>query len=104
MKSGLSDPLLTVPMKAVVRDGGLQPLCFVVTEDDSKGMGLRAEARSVVLGGLWGDRITIEAGLFAGDRVIVEGQHFVRSGDAVHVVGATTAPPEDATAQLGSGP
>ena len=87
-------------MKAVVRDGGLQPLCFVVTEDDSEGgTGLRAESRPVVLGGLWGDRVGIEAGLAPGARVIVAGQHFVRSGDPVHVV-PPAANPEDAPAGL----
>ncbi len=83
---------LTVPMKAIVRDGGLQPLCFVVTvEAGAKGeAGLRAESRPVVLGEIWDDRIGINAGLAAGVRVIVAGQHFVRSGDAVHII--TTAP------------
>ena len=93
---------MTVPMKAVVRDGGLQPLCFVVTDADSEsGTGLQAESRPVVLGGLWGDRVAIEAGLVPGDRVIVAGQHFVRSGDPVHVVGPA-ANLENAPAGLGS--
>jgi RND family efflux transporter MFP subunit len=88
---------LTVPMKAVVRDGGLQPLCFVVGETQiakrTDGEAThRVEARPVVLGKLWRDRIEITAGLTAGSRVITAGQHFVRSGDAVHIV-ATAAPP-----------
>jgi RND family efflux transporter MFP subunit len=106
LKSGASDPLLTVPLKAVVRDGGLQALCFVVSDTQSSdGAQLRVESRPVVLGRLWGDRIAIDAGLSAGDRVIVKGQHFVRSGDAVHVIGPAgqrTSPA--ARMRLGGGP
>lgn len=90
LERGASEPMLTVPMKAVVRDGGHRALCFVAAEDttpaNSASTGLHAESRTVVLGRLWRDRIAITAGLSAGDRVIVKGQHFVRSGDAIHLV------------------
>ncbi|MCP5040336.1 MAG: efflux RND transporter periplasmic adaptor subunit [bacterium] len=81
--TGSAEEILTVPMNAVVRDGALRTLCFVV-ETDEAGK-LSAQARRVTLGRLAGDRVSIGSGLRRGDRVIVHGQHFLREGDAVHV-------------------
>ncbi len=81
--TGSAEEILTVPMNAVVRDGALRTLCFVV-ETDEAGK-LSAQARRVTLGRLAGDRVSIGSGLRRGDRVIVHGQHFLREGDAVRV-------------------
>lgn len=76
------DDLLTVPMNAVVRDGALRTLCFVVA---SQGDRMIAEDRRVSLGKLVGDRVEIAAGVRPGERVIIQGQHFLRAGDLVRV-------------------
>lgn len=82
------DDMLTVPMNAVVRDGALRTLCFVVSKHGDE---IRAEGRLVELGKLVGGRVEITSGLRAGDRVIVQGQHYLRAGDAVKVVETVAA-------------
>ncbi len=74
----------TVPLTAVLREISREPFCFVVRERDGTA---RAERRSVVLGALYQDRVTISSGLRAGERVVVRGQHFLTAGDPVRIVG-----------------
>ncbi len=77
----LGEPVerMLVPLAAVLRGSDTQPFCFL----EHEGV---AERRLVTLGELHEERVAIEAGLSAGDRVIVRGQHFLRPGDRVTVV------------------
>ncbi len=80
--TGVTPELVTLPINAVVRDGALRTLCFVA---EQTAQGLRAATRPLVLGPLQGNRVVIERGIAAGDRVIVRGQHFLRHGDPIHL-------------------
>ena len=68
-----------VPLAAVLRGSDTRPFCFLEREGV-------AERRLVTLGSLYEERVSIESGLSAGDRLIVRGQHFLRPGDRVAVV------------------
>jgi len=74
---------LVIPQEAVIRvEEGY--VAFVVIDD---GMGGEAaELRTVTLGPAQANRVVIEEGLVAGDRVIVLGQNLVANGDRVRVV------------------
>jgi len=74
---------IVVPMNAVMRDGAMRTICFVVGTDMAGDAS--AETRTVTLGRLVGDRVEVRSGLRKGDRVIVYGQHFLQEGDAVRV-------------------
>lgn len=74
----------TVPLTAVLRDANLDPFCFVSRGDNGV---LTAERRSLVLGSLYGDAVTVASGLEPGERVVVRGQHVLRSGDPIREVG-----------------
>ncbi len=50
-----------------------------------------AHRRSVVLGGRYDERMEIERGIDAGDRVVVMGQHLLRDGVKVRVGDEPTA-------------
>jgi multidrug efflux pump subunit AcrA (membrane-fusion protein) len=89
LSTGSSSELLTLPMNAVVRDGALRTLSFVVVSEGAESSAL---SRRVSLGRLIGDRVEIKSGLRAGDRVIVHGQHFLRDGDRVRIVETAAAP------------
>jgi RND family efflux transporter MFP subunit len=74
-----------VPLSAVVRSapGSKEYAVFVV---DGQGEQAVAHLRKVVLGELVGNRVAIQSGLKAGERVIISGAQFVTDGQAVHVV------------------
>jgi RND family efflux transporter MFP subunit len=74
---------LLVPMSAVLRDADTRPFCFLAVERDGA---LRAERRRVTTGAVRGDRIAIASGLAEGEQLIVRGQHFLRTGDALNPV------------------
>lgn len=77
-RAQVSDALV-VPRHAVLRrEGGYQ--VYVAVPRDG---GWRAEARSVVPGITRGDEVAIDAGLEAGERVVVVGQQRVAHGDAL---------------------
>ncbi len=73
---------IVIAQDALIRDED----GFVVYVAVPDGDGWMAEVRPVQTGVADGGRIVIEAGLEAGDRVIVLGQHRVSDGDRVNVV------------------
>jgi membrane fusion protein, multidrug efflux system len=76
------DAALVVPQEAVLRvEDGYVVYVAIDTPD-----GPRAEVRPVVLGPAQGNRVIVDAGLAAGDRVIVVGQNRVAPGDRLEVV------------------
>jgi RND family efflux transporter MFP subunit len=76
--------VIVVPQDAVLRtENGYQ--VFVAVEIEGR---LRAEARPVQLGPLYANRVVVERGLEAGDRLIVRGQNLVEAGDNVRIVNA----------------
>jgi len=76
--TGAPEPLLLVPLAAVLRGADTRPFCFLAAERDGA---LRAERRPVTLGDVHGERVAITGGLAPGDRVVVRGQHFLQAGD-----------------------
>jgi len=74
----------TVPLVAVLRGIDSRPFTFVVI---GEGVDLRVQRRRITLGGLRGSRVSVIAGLEAGDRVVSRGQDLVTVGDAVAIVG-----------------
>jgi multidrug efflux system membrane fusion protein len=74
-----------VPVQAVQKSQQ-GPFVYVVRDDAS------AELRQVVTGQRHGERIVVERGVAAGERVITTGQIAVAPGGKVHVVEATSAP------------
>lgn len=78
------DGVLVVPQQVVTRtERGYQ--LFVVAERDGA---LVAEARDVRVGPTYGNRVVIEEGLAAGDRVITLGHRLVDDGSRVRIVQA----------------
>ncbi len=72
---------LAVPRHAVLRrENGY--VVYVARQTEN---GWRAEARSVEPGPSRGDRVVIDGGLEAGDRVVTVGQHRLAEGDAVRI-------------------
>jgi membrane fusion protein (multidrug efflux system) len=65
----------------------------VLLEDD------RVEKRTIRRGRRLDDRVIVEAGLRAGERVIVEGIHKVRHGETAEAVPPTTAEVPDPQAE-----
>jgi membrane fusion protein (multidrug efflux system) len=80
------DKALAVPLYAVITHGDES---FVYVEKDGK-----AERRLIKLGVLMGWQVHVEAGLNAGDRVIVVGQRFLDDGQAVKVIKNVSDPSE----------
>lgn len=73
---------LVVPQEAVIRvEDGYQVYVAVRQGDE-----WIAEARPVALGPSQGDRVIVDAGLQAGDRVVVVGQNQIARGDRLEVV------------------
>ena len=66
---------MLVPSTAIRQDDG-KDVVFVMREG-------RAERRAVSLGGTLGDSREVQAGISAGDSVIVEAPQNLRDGDAV---------------------
>lgn len=73
-----TDPVLTVPLAAVVNPGASQPSVFVYQD------GI-VQRRSVRLGPLAASRVIVRGPLAAGDRVVVTGQSQLADGDRVEV-------------------
>jgi membrane fusion protein, multidrug efflux system len=79
---GAARPALLVPREAVLRtESGYS--VFVIIEEAGR---LIAHATPVITGPGGGNRVVIESGLAAGDRVVVVGQHQVSHGDHVAIV------------------
>ena len=78
-------PVPVVPMSAIVRSKTKQEgyAVFVVDEQGGKAV---SRARNVSLGGALNDRIIVNDGLQAGERVIVTGATLVNDGDTVQIV------------------
>ncbi|MEX2583370.1 MAG: efflux RND transporter periplasmic adaptor subunit [Gemmatimonadota bacterium] len=76
---------LVVPQEAVLRveDG------YVAYVAVDRGEETIAEARSVIVGPSQGNRVIIDAGLNAGDRIIVVGQNRLAAGDRLQIVQPT---------------
>ncbi len=74
-----------VPLSAVVRvaPGAKEYAVFVVEGAGEKAI---ARRRPVTLGGVIGNRIVVQSGLGAGERVVVSGAQFVVDGDPVRVL------------------
>jgi len=73
---------LVVPQTAVLRDENGASM-FVVNKTDSL---VLARRQPVVMGASYGNRAVIEAGLSAGDEVVIVGQTNITEGDALMVV------------------
>jgi membrane fusion protein, multidrug efflux system len=81
---GRTEQALIVPREAVLRaEHGY--IVYTVVEQDGRRM---AQATPVTPGAGAGNRVVIDAGLMAGDRVVIVGQHQVAAGDLVQVVQA----------------
>jgi membrane fusion protein (multidrug efflux system) len=70
---------IAVPLYALVEQGG-RKVAFVA----ENGV---ARQREVTLGPILGDQVVIEAGLAAGERLLVKGQHLVADGAVIAVTG-----------------
>ena len=80
---------LVVPQGAVLRtEAGYQ--AFVVTEREGN---LVAEARRVRLGASYENRVVIDSGLVAGERLVTVGQRLVDAGSRVRIVSAEEKQP-----------
>jgi RND family efflux transporter MFP subunit len=78
------EAVCTIPLVAVLRGIDARPFSFVVVGEDAN---LRVERRRLTLGGLQDDRVSVIAGLVAGDRVVTLGRDLVTVGDGVTIVG-----------------
>ncbi|MCP3959469.1 MAG: efflux RND transporter periplasmic adaptor subunit [bacterium] len=74
---GSAAPRWTIPSQALRRDGS-QDMVFVIE-------GEVVERRAIRVGPQNGDRVVVEAGLGAGDEVVVEGPEDLANGDRVKV-------------------
>jgi membrane fusion protein, multidrug efflux system len=79
---GRTDEALVVPREAVLRAEHGYVVYTVVERDGQR----TAQATPVTPGPGAGNRVVIEAGLAAGDQVVIVGQHQVAAGDLVQVV------------------
>lgn len=86
VRIGDERPATSVPLAAVLRGAGGQPFCFVAEGRDAAP---RAARRDVVPGPLRGERVLIDSGLAAGERVVVRGQHFLNEGDRLRLLEET---------------
>ncbi|WP_280821878.1 efflux RND transporter periplasmic adaptor subunit [Pseudaminobacter soli (ex Li et al. 2025)] len=93
IEQGIQENAIAIPQQAIQRDVGGRAQVYVVNDKNL------AELRTVRVGRAVGDRWTVEDGLKAGDKVIVEGFQKVRPGAAV---AAQTWKPKDASSATGS--
>lgn len=79
---GEMDSVVVVPQEALVRveDGFV---AYVVVQEDGQDV---VQTRGLTLGGSQQNRVVVESGLAAGDRLVVVGQQQVADGDRVRVV------------------
>ncbi|MEX2528490.1 MAG: efflux RND transporter periplasmic adaptor subunit [Gemmatimonadota bacterium] len=82
---GERDSVIAVPQEALVRveDGFV---AFVVVSENGQEV---AQSRRLTLGPSQRNRVVVESGLAAGDRLVVVGQQQVAHGDQVRIVGGT---------------
>ncbi len=82
------DEVVVIPQEAVVRvEEGF--VAFVAVERDGNEY---AEVRRLTLSGSQRNRVVVEEGLSAGDRLIVAGQSQVANGDRIQIVGTREHP------------
>jgi multidrug efflux pump subunit AcrA (membrane-fusion protein) len=82
---GRAREVILLPREAVLRaESGY--VVYVVAARDGQAV---VEARPVVTGAGDGQRVVIEEGLSAGERVVVVGQQQVAPGDRVNVTGSS---------------
>jgi RND family efflux transporter MFP subunit len=81
----VSQPLIGVPMRSVVRppDNQKEYAVYVIENKDGKSY---ARMKTVHIGPVVGDQVTIESGLDPGARVIVKGSDIVYDGQEVSAV------------------
>src|SRR5690606_26323900 len=79
VEQGVQTNAIAIPQQAVQRDTSGQAQVYVVGADGT------VELRNVTAGRVIADRWVIEAGLNAGDRVVVEGFQKIRPGAQVSV-------------------
>lgn len=80
LPTGLAPEALLVPQRSVTRDLTGRPSVLVVKSDD------HVEKRNVVLGRAIGVNWLLDAGLQAGERVVVDGFQRIKPGDKVQAV------------------
>lgn len=78
-------PVPVVPMSAIVRSKTKQEGYAVFVVDQQSGKAV-SHARDVSLGGALNNRIIVNAGLSAGERIIVTGATLVNDGENVEIV------------------
>jgi membrane fusion protein (multidrug efflux system) len=83
----VQDDALLVPQQAIIRNAKGDTTAMVIGADD------KAEQRTVQVSRAIGDKWLVEAGLAAGDRVVVEGLQKIRPGSPVQVTEAGATPP-----------
>jgi multidrug efflux system membrane fusion protein len=77
-------PVLTVPLGAVIRGEEAGSFGVMVVEDT--GREAHGSRRTITLGDTYGDRIQVESGLRSGERVVVSGAALLSNGSAVQVI------------------
>jgi RND family efflux transporter MFP subunit len=83
--SQLSQPVLAVPLSAVVRDPQrAQGFAVLVANGNSEIEQVRL--KPVEMGSVYGNLIGVESGLQSGERVITTGSTLIRDGDRVRIV------------------
>jgi membrane fusion protein (multidrug efflux system) len=91
IEEGVRDAAIVVPQQAVTRDNRGDAIALVVGPDG------KVESRKLVIARAIGNEWLVDAGLNAGDRVIVEGSQRARPGSVVQAVerriGAPAADP-----------
>ncbi len=88
--------MLTIPANAVQR-GTDGTYVYLVGADN------KVSQRSVAIGTSENERVVVESGLKAGDRVVVEGTDRLRDGAKVEVVGGDEVIPAAKDKSLGGG-
>lgn len=86
VQQGVAEEAIAVPQRAIVRDNKGEPTAYVVTADN------KVEQRALQLGQTLGDRWLVNAGLKAGDRLVLEGLQKIRPGQTVEVLPAGAGP------------
>lgn len=85
LPAGTAEYAILAPQVGVVRDLRGIPTAMVVTVDN------KVEQRELTLGRTTGTDVLVESGLKAGDRLVIEGLQFVKTGAVVEPHEANTA-------------
>jgi RND family efflux transporter MFP subunit len=72
---------VTIPLVAVVKNKIGQPVAFVVDDETE-----RAEARRIELGQAFAKEVEIVSGLTVGEKIVVDGQHYLGDGQKIRVI------------------